>query len=44
VFYEPGREQLHIEPHVRPISCYITSLPWQEPDEELLDILSDKGL
>ena len=34
-FYEPGRGQLYTEPHVRPISCHVTSLPWQEPEEEL---------
>jgi len=32
---EPGRGQLHAEPHVRPISCHVTSLSWQEPEEEL---------
>ena len=26
-FSEPGRGQLHIEPHIRPISCHVTSLP-----------------
>ena len=25
--YEPERGQLHVEPHVRPISCHVTSLP-----------------
>ena len=34
-FNEPGWGQLHIEPYIRPISCHVTSLPWQEPDEEL---------
>jgi len=34
-FYEPGRGQLYTEPHVRPISCDVASLPWQEPEEEL---------
>jgi len=32
---EPGRGQLHAEPHVRPISCHVASLSWQEPEEEL---------
>jgi len=26
---------LHAEPHVRPISCHVTSISWQEPEEEL---------
>jgi len=26
--------QLYTEPHVRPISCHVTSLPWQELQEE----------
>jgi len=26
---------LHTEPHVRPVSCHITSLLWQELEEEL---------
>ena len=30
---EPGRGQLHAKPHVRPISCHVTSLSWQEPEE-----------
>ena len=34
-FYEPGRGHLHTEPHIRPISCHITSLSWQELEEEL---------
>ena len=36
---EPGRGQLHAEPHVRPISCHVTSLSWQEPEEELKKLL-----
>jgi len=32
---EPGRGELHAEPHVRPISCHVASLSWQEPEEEL---------
>jgi len=32
--------QLYIEP--RPISCYITSLPWQDPEEALLDTVLTK--
>ena len=32
-FYEPGRGQLYTEPHVRPISCHVTSLPWQQLEE-----------
>jgi len=27
--------QLHNVPHVWPISCHVTTLPWQEPEEEL---------
>jgi len=26
-FYEPGRGQLHTEPHILPISCHVASLP-----------------
>jgi len=29
----------HTEPHTRPISCHVTSLPWQEPEEELNKLL-----
>jgi len=36
---EPGRGQLHAEPHARPISCDVTSLSWQEPEEELNKLL-----
>jgi len=36
---ELGRGQLHTEPHVRPISCHVTSLSWQEPEEELNKLL-----
>jgi len=36
---EPGRGQLHAEPHVRPISCHVASLSWQEPEEELKKLL-----
>ena len=32
------------EPHVRQISCHVTSLPWQEPEEELVSFSSDEGL
>jgi len=32
---EPGRGELHAEPHVRPISCHVASLSWQEPEEDL---------
>ena len=32
---EPGRGQLNAEPHIRPISCHVASLSWQEPEEEL---------
>jgi len=32
---EPGRGQLHAKPHIRPISCHVASLSWQEPEEEL---------
>jgi len=36
---EPGRGQLHAEPHVRPTSCHVASLSWQEPEEELNKLL-----
>jgi len=36
---ELGRGQLHAEPHVRPISCHVASLSWQEPEEELIILL-----
>ena len=39
VILEPGREELHAEPHVRPISCHVASLSWQEPEEELNKLL-----
>jgi len=42
VFYEPGRGQLHTEPHILPISCHVASLPWQEPEEELNKLLLTK--
>jgi len=31
--------ELHAEPHVRPISCHVASLSWQEPEEELNKLL-----
>jgi len=34
-FYQPEWRQLHTEPHIRPTDCHITSLPWQELEEEL---------
>jgi len=36
---EPGRGELHTEPHVRPISCHVASLSWQETEEELNKLL-----
>ena len=36
---EPGRGELHTEPHVRPISCHVASLSSQEPEEELNKLL-----
>jgi len=36
---EPGRGELRAEPHVRPISCHVASLSWQEPEEELNKLL-----
>jgi len=39
-FYEPGWGQLHTEPHVWQISCHVTSLPWQELEEELVQFSS----
>jgi len=36
---EPGRGQLHAEPHIQPISCHVASLSWQEPEEELIKLL-----
>jgi len=41
-FYEPGRGQLHTEPHTRPISCHVTSLLWQELNKLLLTEVSDR--
>jgi len=32
--FEPEQGQLHAEPHVQPISCHVTSLLWQELEEE----------
>jgi len=43
-FYEPGWGQLHTEPHVQQISCHVTSLPWQEPEEELVPFFSSEVL
>ena len=37
--FEPGRGELHAEPHVRPISCHVASLSWQEPEVELNKLL-----
>jgi len=37
--YFENRGQLHAEPHVWPISCHITSLSWQELEEELNKLL-----
>ena len=39
---ERGQGQLHAEPHVRPISCRVASLSWQEPEEELNKLLLTK--
>ena len=36
---EPGRGELHAEPHVGPISCHVASLSWQEKEEELIILL-----
>jgi len=36
---EPWRGQLHAKPHVRPISCHVTPLSWQEPEEKLNKLL-----
>ena len=36
---EQGRGELHAEPQVRPISCHVASLSWQEPEEELNKLL-----
>jgi len=36
---EPGQGELHAEPHVWPISCHVTSLSRQEPEEELNKLL-----
>jgi len=41
-FYEPGRGQLHTEPHTRPISCHVTTLSCQEPEEQLDKLLLTK--
>jgi len=42
--YELGWGQLHTEPHVWQISCHVTLLPWQEPEEELVPFSSYEGL
>jgi len=39
---EPGRGELHAEPHVRPIYCHVASLSWQELEEELNKLLPMK--
>ena len=39
---ELGRGELQAEPHVRPISCHVASLSWQEPEEELNRLLPMK--
>jgi len=41
VFYEPGRGQLHTEPHIRQVYCRITSIAWQEPEKELNKLLTN---
>jgi len=33
MFCELERRQLHTEPRIRPVSCHVASLPWQEPEE-----------
>jgi len=33
------RDLRHTAPHIRPISCHVTSLPWQKPEEELNKLL-----
>jgi len=44
-FFNPSstfvRFPVHAEPYVRPISCHITFLSWQEPEEELNKLSSD---
>jgi len=40
---EPGRGELHAKLHVRPISCHVTSLSWQAPEEELNKLLPMKA-
>ena len=40
--HEPGQGQLHTQPHVRPISCHVASLSWQEPEEEVNKLLLGK--
>jgi len=41
-FNEPGWGQLHTDPHKRPISCHVTSLPCQELEEKLNKLLLTK--
>jgi len=43
-YRELGWGQLYTEPHARPISCHVTSLPWQEPEEELNKFFWRKSL
>jgi len=30
---DQDERELHAKPHVRPISCHVASLSWQEPEE-----------
>jgi len=39
-----NRDEASYTPHVRPISCHVTSLPWQEPEEELNNFLRRRSL
>jgi len=39
IILEPGRGQLHAEPHVQPISCHVASLSWQEPEDLVILLL-----
>jgi len=42
MFYEPRQGQLHTEPHIRPISCHVASLPGHELEEELNTLFLSK--
>ena len=46
--WDDGSYTVHTEPNVQPISCHISTIPWQEPEEanvnNILQTVSDKDL